>query len=212
MPIHPNSPSIFTLLGTDTLKWMKIIALHHGDILNESRLGRCMNVSYHTVRRMISALESAGLLRVLMPFRVNLKRRLIRSPKVYIRPPCLLLDSTIRKRILTGFMIEKIISMTTTDNPGCSFFYLGGYTGRHIDLIINMPGNRIGFEFHQILLLKRYMFPIRTGNSPVCKEGGAGFFSGGRSATSNFQVFNNGTGCLFTPILRPYLPSSELTL
>jgi predicted AAA+ superfamily ATPase len=147
---------------SQTWRWMKIFALHHGDVLNESRIARCMGVSYHAVESKIAVFESSGFLRVLPAFRVNLKRRLVRSQKIFIRDIGLLhellgmnRDTPLGRRILTGFMIERIISTMVIGNPESQFYYLGAYTGRHIDLLIDRSGNRSGVELHFSRMVNR---------------------------------------------------------
>lgn len=60
-------------------------AHEHGQILNASRLGDALGVSGHTIRAYLELLERTFMLRLLRPLRANLGKRLIRSPRLYLR-------------------------------------------------------------------------------------------------------------------------------
>ena len=78
------------LLGfhTDPIKLEKIIrivASLHGQILNYSNIARAVDFSVPNVTRIINILEHAYVLITLPPFYLNIKKRLVKSPKIYIR-------------------------------------------------------------------------------------------------------------------------------
>ncbi len=73
---------------TDRL--MRMTAAVHGQIWNASQVGQSLGLSYHTVNSYLDFLEGAYLLRRLPPWLPNLKKRLIRSPRVYWRDSGLL--------------------------------------------------------------------------------------------------------------------------
>ncbi|MEY3052005.1 MAG: hypothetical protein RLY31_1790 [Bacteroidota bacterium] len=56
-----------------------------GNLLNMETLARSLGIHGTTVRRYIDFLESAYLIRRLQPFFTNLKKRLVKTPKIYIR-------------------------------------------------------------------------------------------------------------------------------
>jgi predicted AAA+ superfamily ATPase len=62
----------------------------HGQLLNSSNLGESMGVSHHTIRSYVDMLEQAFVLRVLRPYEPNLKKRIVKAPKIYIRDSGLL--------------------------------------------------------------------------------------------------------------------------
>ncbi|HEB09585.1 MAG TPA: DUF4143 domain-containing protein [Spirochaetales bacterium] len=144
---------------------LRILARHHGRVLNTSKLGRLMGISYHTVNRRIEALVNADLLRLLFPMRVKPGRRLLKSPKIYVRNTAILLqllgiqsaielqESTLREQIFKGFMIEQIVSREQAKNSGSLFCYYGGFGGPHICLIIDRLRSRTGiiFKFKNML-------------------------------------------------------------
>lgn len=63
----------------------QMLAHSHGQALNSSKLAGSMGVSSHTIRKYIDLLQQTFMLRVLPPYASNTKKRLVKSPKVYIR-------------------------------------------------------------------------------------------------------------------------------
>lgn len=127
----------------------------HGQVLNSSKLGESLSVSHHTVRSYVDLLEQTFLLRVLMPYEANLKKRLIKSPKMYIRDTGLLhalLSIETHNDLLghpvygfswEGFAIENLISSLPQWRP---FFYRTA-SGSEIDLILEKGRKVVAIEF-----------------------------------------------------------------
>lgn len=67
-----------------------MIAHLNGQMLNLSSLSNSLNISAPTVRRYIDFLESAFLIRRLSPWFINTKKRLVKTPKIYLRDTGLL--------------------------------------------------------------------------------------------------------------------------
>ena len=65
-------------------RFWKMMAHSNGEVLNASKLGASLGVSNHTVTRYIAVLEHTFMLRILPAYSANLKKRLVKSPKVYI--------------------------------------------------------------------------------------------------------------------------------
>ena len=122
----------------------------HGQVLNSSKLGESLSVSHHTVRSYVDLLEQTFLLRVLTPYEANMKKRLIKSPKIFIRDTGLLhalLSIETHNDLLghpvygfswEGFAIENLISSLPQWKP---FFYRTA-SGSEIDLILE-KGRRV---------------------------------------------------------------------
>jgi len=63
----------------------KMLAHLNGQTLNYSQLGNAMGLSHTTIRHYIDILHHTFMLRLLPPYHANLKKRLVKSPKLYIR-------------------------------------------------------------------------------------------------------------------------------
>ena len=126
----------------------------HGQVLNASKLGDSLGTSYHTARSYIDILESTFMLRVLRPWAANLKKRLVKSPKIYIR------DSGILNALLgietyndllghpvfgaswEGLVLENVISSL----PGWEAGFYRTSSGTEIDLVLGRGRRLVAVE------------------------------------------------------------------
>jgi predicted AAA+ superfamily ATPase len=135
-------------------RFWRICAHLHGQLLNSSKLGESMGVSHHTVRSYIDMLEQSFVLRVLRPYESNLKKRLIKSPKIYIRDSGILhallgienhndlLGHPVYGPSWEGLVIENILSLLP--NWKASFYRTS--SGSEIDLILEKANKRVAIE------------------------------------------------------------------
>lgn len=63
----------------------RMLAHLHGQQLNASRLGESLGVSHTTIRSYIDLLAQTFMIRRLEPYIANVKKRLVKSPRVYVR-------------------------------------------------------------------------------------------------------------------------------
>jgi uncharacterized protein len=128
-----------------------MLAYHHGGELNYSQFGKSLELSSPTVKGYIDFLEYAFLIRRLPPFSTNSKKRLVKSPKVYIRDSGLLhylngissLDGLINNLVVgnswEGYVIEQVQQLL--DQRIKLYFYRTS-NGSEIDLVFargNIP-------------------------------------------------------------------------
>jgi predicted AAA+ superfamily ATPase len=135
-------------------RFWRICAHLHGQLLNSSKLGESMGVSHHTVKSYVDMLEQSFVLRVLRPYESNLKKRLIKSPKIYIRDSGILhtllnldnhndlLGHPVYGASWEGFVIENILSLLPHWNA--SFYRTS--SGSEIDLILERGNKRVAIE------------------------------------------------------------------
>lgn len=135
-------------------RFWRICAHLHGQLLNSSKLGESMGVSHHTVRSYIDMLEQSFVLRVLRPHESNLKKRLIKSPKIYIRDSGILhallgiethndlLGHPVYGASWEGMVIENILSLLP--NWKASFYRTS--SGSEIDLILEKSNIHVAIE------------------------------------------------------------------
>lgn len=137
-------------------RFWSMLAHYHAQIWNGAELGRAFGVSHHAVRRYLDALEATFMVRSLQPWSANVKKRQVKSPKIYIR------DSGLLHRLLNvatfealdrhpkvgasweGFVIENLVHMLGVDSREC--FFWATHTGAEIDLIVHVGGKLRGFE------------------------------------------------------------------
>jgi len=135
-------------------RFWKMCAHIHGALLNASKLADSLGVSSHTVRSYMDLLEHTFMVRVLLPDASNLKKRLVKSPKIYIRDSGILhalLDIHTHDDLLShpvigasfeGFAMENIIA--SAKNYAASFYRTSA--GAEIDLILRKGRRTLAFE------------------------------------------------------------------
>ncbi|MDZ4666252.1 MAG: ATP-binding protein [bacterium] len=126
-------------------KLWRMLAHYHGGIWNAQSFAKGLDVSSITVNRYLDYLQGAFMVRKLQPYFHNTAKRLVKSPKVYIRDSGLLhylLDIHHAKNLQyhpqlgyswEGYVIEQIISLLpSTVQP----YYYRTHDGAEIDLIL----------------------------------------------------------------------------
>lgn len=126
-----------------------MLAHGQGTLLNASKLATNLSVSSPTVTKYLDLLVDLLLVRRLRPWHANVGKRLVKSPKVYVR------DSGIVHALLgiedydglaghpvvgtswEGFVIENLLA-TVPARTGASFYRTAG--GAEIDLLLELPG------------------------------------------------------------------------
>ena len=135
--------------------WM-MIAHYHGQIVNYSELGRSLDLTDKTIKRYLEILEGTFMIRMLQPWHENLKKRQIKSPKIYVRDSGLLhtlLDITPSTLIThpkvgaswEGYALEEVIRKLQSGNEQVYFWRTE--TGTELDLLVIRGDKRYGFEF-----------------------------------------------------------------
>lgn len=69
---------------------LTMLAHQQGGLFNASQLGGALGVTYHTVERYVNILEQTFLVRRLTPYARKIGKRLVKSPKLYLRDTGLL--------------------------------------------------------------------------------------------------------------------------
>jgi uncharacterized protein len=137
---------------------LTMLAHRQGGLLNASELGSSLGVTHHTVRRYLDVLEETYLLRRLPPYFRNVGKRLVKSPKVYMRDSGLLhhllnigtldeLDShPIRGASFETFVLEDLTRRERLAHPHSQFFFWRTAAGAEIDLVIERGSARFAIE------------------------------------------------------------------
>jgi len=127
-----------------------MLANGQGTLLNASRLAAGLQISAPTVQRYIDLLADLLLVRRLLPFHRNIGKRLVKSPKVYVRD-CGLVHALLGIRTYNdlaghpvagtsweGFVLENLIQ-AAPERTVASFYRTAA--GAEIDLLLEIPGH-----------------------------------------------------------------------
>jgi predicted AAA+ superfamily ATPase len=144
----------FNIPALQLKRLLTMCAHNQGQLLNSSKFGESLGLTHPTIKRYIDLLEQTFILRTIPAFEVNVKKRLVKAPKVYIRDSGLLhqllqinsfndlLGNPIFGSSWEGFVIENIIE----NMPDWNFFFYRTATGDEIDLILEKGNRRIAIE------------------------------------------------------------------
>jgi uncharacterized protein len=141
-----------------------MLAHSQGGQVNTAQLGANLDISLPTAKRYLELLEDLLLIRTLRPWSGNIGKRLVRTPKVYIRDSGLthaLLNITTPEDLLghpvvgaswEGFVVENLLSCLPA---GATYWFYRTSAGAEIDLVIEHgPGNIFAIE------IKRSQAPV----------------------------------------------------
>lgn len=147
----PARPSV-------TQRLMKMLAASHGQFWNASQLGKSMGLSAKTISSYAEFLEGAFLIRRLPPYSANIKKRLVKSPKVYWRDTGLLhsllnisSSTTLHNQPWVGhswegFVIEQIARELTAKGISHDLYCFRTSDQYEIDLVIQFGSELWGIE------------------------------------------------------------------
>jgi predicted AAA+ superfamily ATPase len=126
----------------------------HGQVLNQSQLGASLGVSHTTIRSYVDLLSRTFMLRLLPPLESNTRKRLVKSPRLYLRDTGILhalLDIETYDDLLghpvfghswEGAVIENVLA----EMPGWRGSFYRTAAGAEIDLVLEKGGRRIAIE------------------------------------------------------------------
>jgi hypothetical protein len=135
-------------------RFWSMLSHYHGQIWNGAEIASAMGVSPHTTRKYLDALEQTFMVRVLQPWRENLGKRTVKSPKIYLRDSGVfhalqgIQDYTqlvMHPKIgasWEGFAVEEVLRVFRPDE---AWFY-SVHAGSELDLFFLHRGQRIGVE------------------------------------------------------------------
>ena len=84
--LERDIPQLGIAIPAATLRrFWAMLCHYHGQFLNYAELARAFGVSDMTVRRYVDILEGTFMVRLLQPWHVNISKRLVKRPKLYIR-------------------------------------------------------------------------------------------------------------------------------
>lgn len=136
-------------------RFWRMLAHFHGQTWNAAELARSMDVSATAVNHYRDLLAGTFMVRVLPPWFENLGKRLVKSPKVYLR------DSGVLHTLLG---LGELLELRTHPRYGASWegfaleqtliahgerdaYFYGTQRGAELDLLLLRHGRRWGFEF-----------------------------------------------------------------
>ena len=148
--LERDVPQLGPRIPAETLRrFWTMLAHSQGGTLNIAALARGLGVDGRTISRYLDLMVDLLLVRRLSPWRQNVGKRLVKSPKIYVRDSGVvhaLLGLESKEDVLghpvvgsswEGFVVETLVSVA----PGrtvANFYRASG--GAEIDLLLTLPG------------------------------------------------------------------------
>lgn len=168
--LERDIPQLGPRIAAETLRrFWTMLAHEHGGLLNAAQLARSLAVSGKTLASYTDLFVDLFLLRRLEPWHANTNKRLVKSPRIYLRDSGLLhhlLGLGTMEDLLgysrmgaswEGFVIENIIA-SLPEGSRTSFYRTAA--GAEIDLVLELPGHR-----------KPWAVEIKRGRTPKLERG-----------------------------------------
>ena len=148
--LERDIPSYGGRIPAETLRRLWTMLAHQqGGLLDISQLGKNLMIDAKTVHRYLDMLVDLMLLRRLQPWHSNAGKRLVKSPKLYVRDSGLvhallgisshdaLLSHPVVGNSWEGFAIESLLNAAPI-NTSSGFYRTSN--GAEVDLLLDMPG------------------------------------------------------------------------
>ena len=150
-------PQFGSRIASQTLeRFWTMLAHSQGSIINASQLSRSLMLSAKSVTSYVDLFTDLLLVRKIPPYFANIKKRMVKSPKVYIRDSGLLhgllgirdfenlLGHPIIGNSWEGFVLENLINCSPVGTKS-SFYRTSG--GAEVDLVLELPGKQAPWVF-----------------------------------------------------------------
>ncbi len=147
--LERDIPELGPRIPAETLRRLWTMLAHaNGSLLNAAEFGRSLAIDGKTVSRYIDVLSDLFMIRRITPWHGNTRKRLVKSPRVYLRDTGLLhtllgideFDDLLSHPVVgaswEGFVIEQLIA--ATPERGAAYFYRSA-GGAEIDLVLSVP-------------------------------------------------------------------------
>ncbi|MCC5873195.1 MAG: ATP-binding protein [Gammaproteobacteria bacterium] len=151
--LERDIPQLGPRIPAETLRrFWTMLAHAQGGMLNAAQLARSLSVDGKTVARYLDLLVDLLLVRRLPPLHANVGKRLVKSPKVYVRDSGIvhtLLGLDDREAVLghpvaggswEGFVLENLLA--AAPERAKAYFYRTA-AGAEIDLVLELPGGKL---------------------------------------------------------------------
>ena len=153
--LERDMPQLGITVPAETLRrFWTMIAHYHGQVWNAAEFARALGSSEATARRYLDILAGSFMVRALPPWFANVRKRQVRSPKVYLRDTGLLhtlltLDTSddLAGHPKVGASFEGFATEQIVDALGLhDAYFWATHGGAELDLLVMRGGRRYGFE------------------------------------------------------------------
>jgi len=153
--LERDIPQLGITVPAETLRrFWTMLAHYHGQVWNAAEFARALGSSEGTARRYLDILTGAFMVRALPAWFTNVRKRQVKSPRIYVR------DTGLLHTLLTletgdalaghpkvgasfeGFVVEQLAGAFRTGDV----YFWATHGGAELDLLVMRGGKRYGFE------------------------------------------------------------------
>ena len=151
--LERDIPALGPRVPAQTLRRFRTMLAHaQGGLRNAAAFARSLAVDGQTIARYLDLLVDLLLARRLLPFHANVRKRLVKSPKIYVRDSGIahslprlpdagsVLGHPVAGASWEGFVVETLLR-AAPERAQAGFYRAA--TGAEIDLVMELPGDRI---------------------------------------------------------------------
>lgn len=156
--LERDIPNLGIHIPSETLRrFWQMLSFYHGNLVNFSEIGRSFGIADTTVRHYIEILQGTFMIRLLQPWYVNIGKRIVKRPKIYIRDSGLfhtLLSIETEKTLKAhpklgssweGFALDCVWRSIGKADEHCYFWRT--HAGAEVDLFWQHEGKNWACEF-----------------------------------------------------------------
>jgi uncharacterized protein len=138
---------------------LRLLASRSGSLLNMSDISRDIGLALMTLKRYMSLLEATFIVKRLPSWYVNMGKRLVKMPKIYLTDSGLLShilnineerlrwDSQLMGQLLENFVMQELHKQATWSDILPEIYYYRSVAGKEVDFCLeNKAGKIVGIE------------------------------------------------------------------
>ncbi len=168
---------------TELPKFVRLLAEHSAQLVNYSKLGSSINVSYKTGQRYVGLLEQVFLVASLQPWYTNALKRIVKTPKLHFLDSGLLATArglTFERvkanrdmfgSLLESFVFSEVLKLMTASDLRLAPYHFRDQQMREVDIVLERDdGMIVGIEIKASASVKASDFGGLRTLADACKE------------------------------------------
>jgi uncharacterized protein len=168
---------------TELPKFVRLLAEHSGQLVNYSKLGSSINVTYKTGQRYVALLEQVFLVATLQPWFTNALKRIAKTPKLHFLDSGLLATARglsfervkanrdVFGSLLESFVFSEVLKLMTASDLRLTPYHFRDQQMHEVDIVLERDdGMIVGIEIKASATVKASDFSGLRTLADACKE------------------------------------------
>ncbi|URI16142.1 ATP-binding protein [Brevundimonas albigilva] len=168
---------------TELPKFVRLVAEHSGQLVNNSQFGSSIDVSHKTAQRYIALLEQVFLVTTLKPWFTNALKRIAKTPKIHFLDSGLLAttrglsfervkaDRGVFGTLLESFVFSEVLKLMAASDLRATPYHFRDQQMHEVDIVLERDdGMIVGIEVKASATVKSSDFAGLRTLAEACKE------------------------------------------